>query len=114
MAIDLLVPEALIGLGRPSGQTILAAAWYIGLTAAVPGLAYWDRGIGRATGLLVIGAYLVFAGSILVLAYAGPQVTLGEDGVEESLERPRVSGGGPGCPCRAPAVLLFSQTRPMP
>jgi cation:H+ antiporter len=73
VAIGLLVPAALIGLGRPSGQTILAAAWYIALTAAVLGLAYRDRGIGRVTGILVIGAYLVFAGSILGLAYAGPR-----------------------------------------
>jgi cation:H+ antiporter len=72
VAIGLLVPAALIGPGRPSGQTILAAAWYLGLTAAVLGLAYRDHGISRVTGLLVIGAYLVFAGSILGLAYAGP------------------------------------------
>ena len=75
VAIGLLVPAALIGLGRPSGQTILAAAWYLGLTVAVLGLAYRDRGIGRVTGILVIGAYLVFAGSIAGLAYAGPQAT---------------------------------------
>jgi cation:H+ antiporter len=75
VAIGLLVPAALIGLGRPSGQTILAAAWYIALTAAVLALAYRDRGIGRATGILIIGAYLVFAGSILGLAYAGTQAT---------------------------------------
>ena len=75
VAIGLLVPAALIGLGRPSGQTILAAAWYIGLTAAVLGFAYRDRGIWRATGILVIAAYVVFAGSVLGLAYAGPQTT---------------------------------------
>ena len=62
VAFGLLVPAALIGLGRPSGQTILAAAWYIGLTVAVLALAYRDRGIWRVTGILVIGAYLVFAG----------------------------------------------------
>ena len=73
VVIGLLVPAALIGLGRPSGQTILAAVWYIGLTVAVAGLAYRERGIWRVTGVLVIGAYLVFAGSIVGLAYAGPQ-----------------------------------------
>jgi cation:H+ antiporter len=73
VALGLLVPAALIGLGRPSGQTILAAAWYMGLTAAVLGLAYRDRGIWRVTGILVIVAYLVFVGSIVGLAYAGPQ-----------------------------------------
>ncbi len=73
VVIGLLIPAALIGLGRPSGQTILAAVWYIGLTAAVLAFAYRDRGIWRVTGILVIAAYVVFAGSILGLAYGGPQ-----------------------------------------
>jgi len=75
VAIGLLVPAALIGLGRPSSQTVLAVAWYIGLTVAVLGLAYRDRGIWRLPGILIIGAYLVFAGSLLILAYAGPRAT---------------------------------------
>ncbi len=73
VVIGLLIPAALIGLGRPSGQTILAAVWYLGLTAAVLAFAYRDRGLWRVTGILVIAAYVVFAGSILGLAYAGPQ-----------------------------------------
>jgi len=75
VAAGLLIPAALIGLGRPSGQTILAAAWYIGLTAAVLAFAYRDRGIWRVTGILVIAAYFVFAGSVLGLAYAWPHAT---------------------------------------
>jgi cation:H+ antiporter len=71
----LLIPAALIGLGRPSGQTILAAAWYIGLTAAILGFAYRDRGIWRVTGILIIAAYFVFAASVLALAYAVPHAT---------------------------------------
>ena len=71
VVIGLLIPAALIGLGRPSGQTILAAAWYIGLTVAVLAFAYRDRGIWRVTGILVIAAYAVFAVSILGLAYSG-------------------------------------------
>jgi cation:H+ antiporter len=75
VAVGLLIPAALIGLGRPSGQTILTAVWYIGLTAVVLAFAYRDRGIWRLTGILVIAAYVVFAGSILGVAYAGPQAT---------------------------------------
>jgi Sodium/calcium exchanger protein len=71
----LLIPAALIGLDRPSGQTVLATAWYAALTAAVLAFAYRDRGIWRVTGILVIGAYFVFVGSVLGLAYAGPQAT---------------------------------------
>jgi hypothetical protein len=72
VAAGLLVPAALIGLGQPSGQTILAAVWYLGLTAAILGIAYRDRGIGRVTGVLVIAAYVVFATSVLGLAYTWP------------------------------------------
>jgi cation:H+ antiporter len=75
VAVGLLIPAALIGTGRPSGQTILAAVWYLGLTAVVLAFAYRDHGIGRLTGILVIAAYVVFAGSILGLGYAGPQGT---------------------------------------
>jgi hypothetical protein len=75
VAIGLLIPAALLGLGPPSGQTILTAVWYVGLTALILAFAYRDRGIGRHTGILVIAAYFVFAGSILGLAYAGPQQT---------------------------------------
>jgi len=75
VVIGLLIPAALIGLGRPSGQTILTAVWSIGLTAVILAFAYRDRGIWRVTGILVIAAYVVFAGSILGLAYAGPQGT---------------------------------------
>ena len=57
------------GLGRPSGQAVLVAVWYTGLTAVVLVFAYRDRGIGRAAGILVIAAYLVFGGSLLAAAY---------------------------------------------
>ena len=69
VTIGLLIPAAVTGLGRPSGQAALIAAWYTGLTAVVLVFAYRDRGIGRAAGILVIAAYLVFAGSLLAAAY---------------------------------------------
>ena len=53
VAIGLLVPAAVIGLGKPSSQTILVTAWYVGLTVVVLGFAYLERGISRATGNLV-------------------------------------------------------------
>ena len=56
VTIGLLIPAAVTGLGRPSGQAALIAAWYTGLTAAVLVFAYRDRGIGRAVGILVIAA----------------------------------------------------------
>ena len=68
----LLIPAAVIGLGQPTGQAILITLWYAGLTVVILAFAYRDRGIWRATGILVIGAYVVFAGSVLGLAYAWP------------------------------------------
>ncbi len=68
IALGLLLPAAVVGLGKAAGETTLIAAWYIGLTAVTLGFAYRDRGIRRATGLLVIAAYVVFAGSVLVPA----------------------------------------------
>lgn len=70
IALGLLLPATVIGLGRPTGQTTLIAAWYIGLTAVLLAFAWRDRGIRRATGLLVIAAYAVFTGSVLVPARA--------------------------------------------
>jgi cation:H+ antiporter len=75
VVVGLLIPAAVIGLGRPSGQTALTAVWCLGLTGAVLAFAYRDRGLWRATGFLVIAAYLVFTGTILGLAYHGPQAT---------------------------------------
>jgi cation:H+ antiporter len=70
VALGLLLPAAVIGLGRPTGQTTLITAWYVGLTAVVLAYAWRDRGIRRVTGILVIAAYAVFAGSVLVTAHA--------------------------------------------
>ncbi len=69
VVLGLLLPAAVIGLGRPTTQTTLIAAWYIGLTAVVLAFAYRDRGIRREIGVLVIAAYLVFVGTLLVSAY---------------------------------------------
>jgi len=70
VALGLLLPAVVIGLGRPSGQTTLITAWYVGLTAVVLAYAWRDRGVRRATGILVIAAYAIFVGSVLVTAHA--------------------------------------------
>src|SRR5215831_4470778 len=53
----LLLPAAVIGLGAPSGQAVLITVWYVALTVAVLGFAWAGRGLGRGTGIVVIGAY---------------------------------------------------------
>ncbi len=61
----LFLPGVVTGLGAVSGQTILVAAWYLGLTAVTLGLAYAGRGLRRPAGAVIILGYLVFAGMLL-------------------------------------------------
>ncbi len=65
VAVGLLIPAAVIGLGRPAAQTTLIAAWYTGLTAVVLAFAYLDHGIRRKIGVLVIAAYAAFVVSLI-------------------------------------------------
>jgi sodium/calcium exchanger protein len=48
----LLVPASLTGLGPRSGQGVLVAGWYAGLTGLALAFAYRGRGLARAPGLL--------------------------------------------------------------
>ena len=76
----LLLPATITGLGPPSAHSVLIAVWYLGLTAAAVGVAYRDGGVRRATGVLIIGSYLVFLGSLLATAQTaapGLRLTLG-------------------------------------
>jgi cation:H+ antiporter len=56
----LLVPASLAGLGPQSGQGLLVAAWYAGLTGLSLALAYRGRGVGRMPGAVIIAGYLAF------------------------------------------------------
>ena len=58
------------GLGPASGQTDLVAVWYLALTIIALAFAYRDSGMSRASGALIIGAYLVFVGSLLTVAHS--------------------------------------------
>jgi cation:H+ antiporter len=64
----LLLPATIIGLGPPSVHSVLIAVWYLGLTAISMAFTYRDGGVSRATGVLIIGSYLVFLGSLLATA----------------------------------------------
>jgi hypothetical protein len=64
----LLVPATITGLGPPAGQSSLIAVWYLALTVIALAFAYRNSGVRRATGALIIGAYLVFLGSLLSVA----------------------------------------------
>jgi cation:H+ antiporter len=66
----LLIPATITGLGAPSGQADLIALWYLMLTLIALAFAYRDSGMSRPTGALIIGAYLVFLGSLWIVAHS--------------------------------------------
>jgi Ca2+/Na+ antiporter len=64
----LLLPGALVGLGAPSAQTALVAAWYTGLTAATLLIAHRQGGLRRPVGVLIVAAYAVFVVWLVIAA----------------------------------------------
>jgi cation:H+ antiporter len=62
----LLIPASILGLGQASGGGVFVAASYAGLTVLCLAVAYLGRGIGRVAGVLIIGAYLIFVGVLVV------------------------------------------------
>jgi cation:H+ antiporter len=62
----LLLPGIIVGLGAPSGQGTLVAAWYLGLTALTLTCAYTSQGLRRIHGALIISGYLVFIAAVLM------------------------------------------------
>ena len=66
VTVGLLLPGILVGLGAPSGQGTLVAAWYLGLTAVALVCAYTGRGLRRAHGALIIFGYLAFVAVVLI------------------------------------------------
>ncbi|MGH3404709.1 MAG: hypothetical protein ACRDRJ_19725 [Streptosporangiaceae bacterium] len=68
----LLLPAAVIGLGRPTGQAVLITTWCAVLSLATLAFAYRDHGLSRGSGTLIIAAYLTFTASVLASGYAIP------------------------------------------
>ena len=66
----LLVPVTVVGLGPPSGQSVLIAAWCAGLIALTLVFAYRDAGLTRIAGGVIIAGYFAFAGSVVAVGLA--------------------------------------------
>jgi len=60
----LLIPATLAGLGAATGQDLLVAAWYAGLTFLALAFAYRGRGLGRLPGAMIIAGYLAFVAAL--------------------------------------------------
>ena len=67
----LLIPASLAGIGSRSGQSMLVAAWYAGLTVLALALAYRGRGLGRMSGAVIIAGYLAFVTALLISVAQG-------------------------------------------
>ena len=65
VAVGLLIPAVVIGLAKPSASGVLVAGWYVGLTVLTLFLAYVGRGLGRASGSVIIAAYFAFVVALL-------------------------------------------------
>jgi cation:H+ antiporter len=66
VTVGLLVPTLFFQLARPSGQSLLIAGWYVGLTALTLALAYANRGLGRWAGWVIIAGYAAFVVAVLI------------------------------------------------
>jgi cation:H+ antiporter len=62
----LLIPASITGLGSASGQAILVAAWYMGLTVLALAFAYRGRGLTRPPGAVIIAGYLGFVAALAI------------------------------------------------
>jgi len=60
----LLIPATLAGLGAATGQDLLVASWYAGLTVLALAFAYRGRGLGRLPGTMIIAGYLAFVAAV--------------------------------------------------
>jgi cation:H+ antiporter len=67
----LLIPASLTGLGARTGQDILVAAWYTGLTVLGLALAYHGRGLERPAGSVIIAGYLAFVAALAITVAQG-------------------------------------------
>ena len=76
VAAGLLLPGVIVGLGSSSSASTMIAAWYLGLTVLALACAYSASGLRRGHGVLIICAYLAFAGLILTSAYSSTTAML--------------------------------------
>jgi cation:H+ antiporter len=84
IAVGLLLPATLIGLGATTNREVFVSLWFLGLTAVVLLLAYRDRGLRRHSGFVVLSAYALFVltlvpvarGNFSAFVLAGPAILI--------------------------------------
>lgn len=68
VVIGLMFSGTLLGLGSTSGQSVLVAAWALGLTLFTLAPAYRRGGLTRVHGTAIVSAYLVFVAVLAATA----------------------------------------------
>jgi cation:H+ antiporter len=68
VTVGLVAPAVVAGLGPPSDETTLVAAWYLGLTALALAAAFSGRGLNRGRGVVIVCGYLAFVGVVVATA----------------------------------------------
>jgi len=68
VAVGLLLPASIAGLGSPSRPETVMTAWYVAMTVLVATAAYRRAGLDRRQGSVVLGVYAAF---VVVLVLAG-------------------------------------------
>lgn len=58
--VGLFLPGIFIGLGAPTGQSTLVAAWYACLSVLSLLMAFAGRGLDRRTGSVIVAGYVAF------------------------------------------------------
>jgi cation:H+ antiporter len=64
----LVLPATILGLARPSGQTVFITAAYVGLTVLTLALAFFGRGLRRGAGGLIVASYVAFVICLVVVS----------------------------------------------
>ncbi len=68
VAAGLLVPATVIGIAAPTGSGLLVVVSYVGVTAVTLLLAYAGQGLGRGSGLTIMGLYVAFVVVLLAVS----------------------------------------------
>jgi cation:H+ antiporter len=67
IVIGLLLPAAIVGLGGPSHQSVLVAAWCLVMTVVILGVTYRAKGLQRGPGLVVMLSYAAFVAAVVAV-----------------------------------------------
>lgn len=67
VAVGLLLPAALTGIGPRSGQTVFVASWCLALTVVTLAIAYRAAGLRRGVGIVILGTYVAFGGAVVLI-----------------------------------------------